>query len=96
MGGGYLVNLTEDDLGIIPRAIQQIFDAIATNTSRSFAVRVSYIEIYKEELHDLLDLDNISKDLHIREDNNGNTGLLRVAVKKSLHLLRVIFHHCCH
>jgi len=76
MGGGYLVNVTEDDIGIIPRAIKHIFDEIAENSSRNYTVRLSYIEIYKEELHDLLDLDNLPKDLHIREDKHGNTGLL--------------------
>ena len=35
---------------------------------------MSYIEIYLEELRDLLDLDTSSKDIHIREDENGNTG----------------------
>jgi hypothetical protein len=30
------VNLTEDDLGIIPRAIQQIFDAIASEYESQF------------------------------------------------------------
>ena len=35
---------------------------------------MSYIEIYKEELRDLLDLDTSNKDLHVREDDQGNTG----------------------
>ena len=29
-----------------------------------------------EELRDLLDLEISSKDIHIREDENGNTGVL--------------------
>jgi kinesin family protein 4/21/27 len=44
-----------------------------TNQNREYTVKVSYIEIYKEELRDLLDLDTSSKDLHIREDDQGNT-----------------------
>ncbi len=43
------------------------------NSSRTYGVKVSYIEIYKEELLDLLDLDTSSKDMHIREDDKGNT-----------------------
>ena len=31
-----------------------------------------------EELRDLLDLETSSKDIHIREDENGNTGVLCV------------------
>jgi len=36
---------------------------------------VSYIEIYKEELRDLLEPSSDNKqDLHVREDDKGNTG----------------------
>ena len=41
----------------------------------SFDVHVSYIEIYKEELRDLLDIETSTRDLHVREDQNGNTGI---------------------
>jgi len=74
MGGGSLLNQTDDDTGIMPRAVQQVFEIIAANTNRDYTIRVSYVEIYKEELYDLLDLDSASKDLHIREDDKGNTG----------------------
>jgi len=74
MGGGSLLNQTDDEMGIMPRAVQQAFDIMNANTGREYTVRVSYVEIYKEELYDLLDLDSVSKDLHIREDNKGNTG----------------------
>ena len=42
--------------------------------SKQFTVNVSYIEIYMEELRDLLALDAPSRDLHVREDSKGNTG----------------------
>ena len=42
--------------------------------SVQYSIKVSYIEIYKEELQDLLDLETSSKDLHVREDDKGNTG----------------------
>ena len=35
---------------------------------------VTYVEIYQEELCDLLHVSASSHDLHIREDNKGNTG----------------------
>lgn len=38
---------------------------------------VSYIEIYMEELRDLLDVDTSSKDIYVREDDKGNTGTMR-------------------
>ena len=43
----------------------------------TYDVRVSYIEIYKEELRDLLDIEN-NKEIHIREDENQNTGLVDI------------------
>ena len=56
-------------------------------------MKVSYIEIYKEELQDLLDLETSSKDLHVREDDKGNTGtgqILKVQILYSKnHLLLV-------
>lgn len=44
------------------------------NDNIDFNVKVSYIEVYKEELRDLLELQSTSKDIHIREDEKGNTG----------------------
>lgn len=41
-------------------------------------VRVSYMELYKEELRDLLELHTVHKELHIREDERGNTGKEKV------------------
>uniref|UniRef100_A0A8C3BB11 Kinesin-like protein n=1 Tax=Cairina moschata TaxID=8855 RepID=A0A8C3BB11_CAIMO len=40
--------------GIIPRAIQQVFKAIARSVDSFITVRVSYLEIYNETLCDLL------------------------------------------
>ena len=43
-------------MGIIPRAFQQIFDTIASNDNpdKKFLVQACYIEIYNEEVRDLL------------------------------------------
>lgn len=37
-------------------------------------VSVSYLELYMEDLRDLLDSSTPSKDITIREDDQGNTG----------------------
>ena len=37
---------------------------------------MSYVEIYMEELRDLLDIDTSSKDIYVREDDKGNTGIM--------------------
>lgn len=73
IGGHNIATLSEDEYGILPRAISQVFQKMMENPSREFSLRASYIEIYKEELKDLLDLETSSKDLNIREDEKGNT-----------------------
>ena len=51
-----------------------IYICFQNTKDRSITTKVSYIEVYKEELRDLLDLETSSKDLHVREDEEGNTG----------------------
>ncbi|XP_032837713.1 kinesin-like protein KIF27 isoform X1 [Tyto alba] len=73
IGGGHIASVAEDEKGIIPRAIQELFQHISKNHNIEFHVKVSYIEVYKEELRDLLELETSMKELHIREDEKGNT-----------------------
>ncbi|CAO2596212.1 Kinesin-like protein KIF27 [Lemmus lemmus] len=73
IGGGHVASVVEGQKGIIPRAIQEIFQSLSENSSMDFKVKVSYIEVYKEDLRDLLELETSMKDLHIREDDKGNT-----------------------
>ena len=60
--------------GIIPRAFQQIFDAIATRGGANVEhlVRASYLEIYNEEIRDLLSKQTQNK-LELKE--NPDTGV---------------------
>uniref|UniRef100_A0A8C0UQ58 Kinesin family member 27 n=1 Tax=Cyanistes caeruleus TaxID=156563 RepID=A0A8C0UQ58_CYACU len=76
IGGDHIASVTMDERGIIPRAIQELFHHISEHRNINFCVRVSYIEIYKEELRDLLDLETSVKELHIREDEKGNTVII--------------------
>ncbi|NXW23104.1 KIF27 protein, partial [Circaetus pectoralis] len=73
IGGGHIASVAEVEKGIIPRAIQELFQHISENRNIDFHVKVSYIEVYKEELRDLLELETSVKELHIREDEKGNT-----------------------
>ncbi|KFV69355.1 Kinesin-like KIF27, partial [Dryobates pubescens] len=76
IGGGHIASVAEDEKGIIPRAIEELFHHISENRSIDFHVKVSYIEVYKEELRDLLELETSAKELHIREDEKGNTVII--------------------
>ena len=44
-----------DDPGITPRTVHALFDLIEQQQKREFLVRVSFIELVNEQLHDLLD-----------------------------------------
>ncbi|XP_068093065.1 kinesin-like protein KIF27 isoform X1 [Hyperolius riggenbachi] len=73
IGGGHVASVADEEKGIIPRAIQELFQMIYENHNIDFTVKVSYIEVYREELRDLLELETNVKDMHIREDDKGNT-----------------------
>ena len=42
------------DLGIIPRAIAHLFDFLQSTSAIEYLVRVSYVEIYNENVFDLV------------------------------------------
>ncbi|GKZ00345.1 hypothetical protein MPSEU_000987400 [Mayamaea pseudoterrestris] len=54
--------------GIIHMAASDIFQHIQSTPERIFSVRVSFLEVYNEEIRDLLSPD--SKTLQVREDQN--------------------------
>ena len=56
-GKSYTMMGTVEDKGIIPRLCDALFEGIQRleTESTSFKVEVSYMEIYNEKVHDLLD-----------------------------------------
>ncbi|XP_045840350.1 centromere-associated protein E isoform X2 [Meles meles] len=71
-GKTYTMMGSEDYLGVIPRAIHDIFQKIKKFPDREFLLRVSYMEIYNETITDLLCDTQKMKPLVIREDFNRN------------------------
>ena len=59
-------NDNETDKGIIPRSIDWIFNNIKNYPAQQFLVRVSFVEIYNEEVRDLLSKTKRQK-LNVRE-----------------------------
>lgn len=65
-GKTYTMMGTEEELGIIPRSVNNVFDYIKQAVNREFLLRVSYLEIYNESIRDLLNPKN--ENLRIHED----------------------------
>ena len=65
---GLKFDLSDDQRGMIPRSVEEIFSHIESSNSSNmkFMVRVSYVQIYNEVISDLLKSDRTS--LHIREE----------------------------
>ncbi|XP_064245804.1 kinesin-like protein KIF7 isoform X2 [Passer domesticus] len=78
IGEASVASINEDEQGIIPRAMAETFRLIDENDLIDYTVRVSYLEVYKEEFRDLLQVDTASKDIQIREDDKGNIVLCGV------------------
>ncbi|XP_054280816.1 kinesin-like protein KIF3B isoform X3 [Macrosteles quadrilineatus] len=57
----------ENAKGIIPKTFDQIFDHISRSQNMQYLVRASYLEIYQDEIRDLLDK-NPKKKYELREN----------------------------
>jgi kinesin family member 21 len=59
MGTGSTRDLDEEAIGIVPRVFQFIFEELDRKKKQSslseFTIKISFLELYNEELHDLLD-----------------------------------------
>ena len=82
MGSGFTLGVPPQELGIIPRVITQVFSEEAKRRVKAeFVIKCSFLEIYNEELIDLLDsgfIDKViptqgqqKKEISIREEKNG-------------------------
>ena len=55
--------------GIIPRALAQLFDELRVQQEAEFSVRVSFLELYNEEIFDLLSAADDTTRLRFYEDS---------------------------
>ncbi|KAL4879999.1 kinesin motor domain-containing protein [Aspergillus karnatakaensis] len=84
--------------GVIPLAITDIFSFIRETPHREFLLRVSYLEIYNEKIHDLLSASTVGaaaqqEEIKLREDSKRGvyaTPLKEEIVQSPTQLLRVI------
>jgi len=66
------IRTNEQMMGIIPRAFHHIFSFIDNKTDNiTYLVRCSYLEIYMEEVRDLLS-NEPTKKMELKEDSNNS------------------------
>lgn len=70
-GKSYTMMGSQDNKGIIPRLCDELFYSISSKQTPdlSYKVEVSYMEIYNEKVHDLLDPKPNKQSLKVREHN---------------------------
>ncbi|KYM81545.1 Kinesin-like protein KIF21A [Atta colombica] len=87
MGTGFDVEVDETIIGIIPRAIKHLFDGITDKQERArertqmppeFKVTAQFLELYNEDLKDLLEPGGPRGGARIHEDTMGNIHLAGV------------------
>ncbi|XP_028812972.1 kinesin-like protein kif7 isoform X2 [Denticeps clupeoides] len=81
VGESSISSFRDEEQGIIPRAVAEIFKQLDENDLSDFSVRVSYLEVYKEDFRDLLEAETASKDIHIREDDKVLCGVKETEVE---------------
>jgi kinesin family protein 11 len=84
-------SLTDTDLaGVIPRSVRNIFDSLEKSNGE-YIVKVSYLEVYNEDLKDLLVPS--SKELRLCEDPKAGVtclGLEEIVVKDAGHIFEIL------
>jgi hypothetical protein len=64
-GKTFTMRGNDEDPGMMILCIRDIFDYIATHPKRAFELRVSYMEVYNEEINDLLGSGPVIPDISI-------------------------------
>ncbi|XP_067137025.1 kinesin-like protein KIF21A isoform X2 [Centruroides vittatus] len=93
MGTGFDVNVMPEEIGIIPRAMQHLFDGIKQKQEEAkekgmippeFKINAQFMELYNEEILDLLDAardpEQKGKKSHIKIHEDATGGIYTVGV----------------
>ncbi|KAG1667767.1 Kinesin-like protein KIF21B [Nymphon striatum] len=96
MGTSHSLISNEKEMGVIPRAIQDLFKGIREREDKyAFIIKASFLEIYKE-LHDLLLRSTVERNkdaVAIRKNYNGNlniTGFIEEVVSSPDDVLAIL------
>ena len=79
--------------GIIPRAFDHIFDHIAVSEGTRYLLTASYLEIYNEEVRDLLGRD-VKKRLELHEHPEKGVYVQDLSSHKVCHVSLIVRKQC--
>ncbi|VDN01661.1 unnamed protein product [Thelazia callipaeda] len=94
--------MNENDIGIVPRAIQHLFSEMESRKQQAleqgfvepcFDIVAQFVELYNEEIIDLLSHERVPTGLRIHEDVKGEiflNGVTRIAVTNPVQTLEVL------
>jgi hypothetical protein len=95
MGTSINTNSSQEDNGIVPRFTENLFKVIGEDQDKKYQVKVSFLELYNEDIIDLLNLvapaTTTASAVNIREDVFGNiswSGVHDQLVQNSVDLLK--------
>ena len=71
----------KEDPGVNRRAIRELLNIVSTNKDIEFVIKVSLLEIYNENIYDLLSSDRDQK-LSIHQANDGTTQVANLTLKE--------------
>ncbi|XP_029697252.1 kinesin-like protein KIF21A isoform X7 [Takifugu rubripes] len=90
MGTGFDVNIADDELGIVPRAVHHLFQGIEERREAAqaqgrpvpeFKINAQFLELYNEEVLDLFDSSrDMKQKSHIKIHEDANGGIYTVGV----------------
>ena len=100
-----VLNINDPTAGILPRVAKRLFDKITNNHQHvnhngrklKFTVRMTFIEIHKEKVRDLLRPDVGPKRVAVRDDGKGGiriSGLKPIVLKSETDLLKHVNRGC--
>lgn len=72
-GPGLLYTMNESDFGMVPRTVRNLFYKAKEYPGRQISIQASYLEIYDEEIRDLLSMEPFHGEITVQEDQNGET-----------------------
>ena len=92
-GKTYTMLGNDKNLGIMPLTLKELFLQINSYHNREYNVKMWYLEIYNENIRDLLSNNNENNNLDLREDSNKGiivSGITEIKATSSEHILNLL------